>query len=103
MDTTTTTELAPITLAGTQFTVRQVVFTYTDRDGSPRTGTEVFLTGPRGAEYFLRGFLGDDNGLRQVISCKSGAPLRKLGNEIRVLHLGDLIEQAPARPVRALR
>lgn len=104
MDTATiTTELAPVTLAGSEFTVRECVFTWTDRDGKTRTGSEVFLTGARGAEYFLRGFLNGDNGLRQVISCKSGAPLRKHGNEIRVIRIGDILEQAPARPVRVAR
>lgn len=98
MDTTTT--LPTVILAGTEFAVREYIFTYTDRDGEVRTGGEVFLTGPRGAEYFLRGFLGDDSGIRQVISCKSGAPLRKLGNEVRVIRIGDILEQAPARHTR---
>jgi hypothetical protein len=48
--------------------------------------------------YFLRGFLyrkgQGDTGLRQVISCKSGQPLRVLGNEVRVYHIGDQIEVA---------
>lgn len=57
-------------------------------------GNDTVLTGTRGAQYFLRKFLGEDKGLRQVISYKSGQPLRIAGNEIRVRHIGDIIEQA---------
>lgn len=54
----------------------------------------VWLYGPRGAVYFLRGFLGKDDGLRQVISWRSGQPLRVRGNEVRVIHVGNVIEVA---------
>lgn len=90
----TNTELAPIDLAGMTFNVNK--YTYTDGHVS------IWLTGPRGAKYFLRGFLGEDNGVRQVISWNSGAPLRKRGNEIRVVQLGDVIEVTPPRLVRGL-
>lgn len=64
--------------------------TYTVEAGPDTT----WLTGPKGAVYFLRGFLNTDDGLRQVISWKSGSPLRVKGNEVRVLHLGNVIEVA---------
>lgn len=55
----------------------------------------TWLYGPRGAAYFLRPYLErkGDTGLRQVISWKSGAPLRKNGNEIRVHQIGDVLEE----------
>lgn len=82
----TLTAAAPIVLAGTTYTVE--IQTYDDGRQT------VHLTGPRGAAYFLREFLGADTGLRQVISWKSGQPLRRKGNEIRVVHIGDVIEVA---------
>jgi hypothetical protein len=54
----------------------------------------VWLTGPRGGVFFLRSYSGKDDGLRQVISWKSGKPLTVRGNEIRVVHIGSIIEQA---------
>ena len=58
----------------------------------------VWLIGKRGAVYFLREFMyawhGKDDGLRQVISWKSGQPLRCKGNEVRVYQYGDIIEKA---------
>jgi hypothetical protein len=54
----------------------------------------TWLTGARGAVYFLRGFLGADTGDRQVISWKSGQALRVAGNEVRVVELGNVIEVA---------
>ena len=97
--TTTVTTLQPVTLAGTPYTVEEHVYTWTRADGSTATGVDVFLTGPRGALYILRGFLGHDDGERQVISCTSGAPLRKLGNEVRVVRIGDVLEQIVRPPV----
>lgn len=57
--------------------------------------TTTWLHGPRGAVYVLREFLGADTGVRQVISWKSGAPLRhsRSQREVRVLLLGDVIEE----------
>lgn len=82
----TLTDEGTITLGRTTYRVEVQRFT---------NGTDaVWLYGPRGAVYFLRGFLGTDNGLRQVISWKSGQPLRVRGNEIRVIHIGDTIERA---------
>lgn len=83
-------------MLGTQhFEVQELHFSkYVDSiTGETRPASSaIHLTGVRGATYFLRGFLGDDTGKRQVISWKSGQPLRVRGNEVRVLHLGDTIE-----------
>lgn len=83
----TLTDAPAVTLGKTTYAVQIQTMTMTGR-------TEVHLTGPRGAGYFLRGFLGKDDGLRQVISWKSGAPLRVRGNEVRVVAVGDVIEVA---------
>lgn len=77
---------APVVLAGRVFTVES----QTTDSGNVQT----WLTGGRGAVYFLRPFLGEDNGLREVISFKSGAPLRdKCQRPVRVLLVGDIIEE----------
>lgn len=77
---------APVILAGRLFTVE----TQTLESGSVTT----WLYGARGAVYFLRPFLGADAGLREVISWKSGAPLRdKAQRAVRVTLLGDVIEE----------
>lgn len=83
-----TTTHSNVTLGATTYTVEY----WADSD-------MTVLTGPRGAQYFLRGFLyrnakRGDTGLRQVISFKSGQPLRVKGNEVRVYHIGDTIEVA---------
>lgn len=76
---------APVVVAGRVFTVE----TQTMESGRVMT----WLTGARGAVYFLREFTGEDTGRRQVISWKSGAPLRdKCGREVRVLLVGDIIQ-----------
>ena len=75
-----------VTLGRTTYDVREHVY----RDG--RYPSSTYLIGPRGAVYYLRGFFGDDDGLRQVISMGSGNPLRVRGNEVRVWHIGDVIE-----------
>jgi hypothetical protein len=83
-----------VKLGRTTYTVTESVY----RDG--RYPSSTYLTGPRGALYFLRGFLGEDTGLRQVISMGSGNPLRVQGNEVRVFHFGDHIEVATKpRPI----
>jgi hypothetical protein len=56
---------------------------------------ETFLTGNRGAMYFLRSFTGADNGIREIVSCKSGSELRDhAGRVVRVMVVGDIIEAA---------
>lgn len=82
----TLTAAPAVELAGKTYAVE--IQTYAD--GSQ----DVHLTGPRGAAYFLREFLGADTGVRQVISWKSGNPLRSKGTEIRVIHIGNVIEVA---------
>ena len=80
-------------------TYRVEVHEWTYPDARPASA-ETFLIGPRGARYLLRGFLGPDTGVRQVISMTSGAPLRVRGNEVRVHQLGSIIETAPTRRAR---
>lgn len=82
----TMTDLGTVNLAGTTYQVEEQVAA----DGHV---IETWLTGPRGATYFLRPYLGNRTGLHQVISWKSGSELRKLGNEIRVIRIGDFLEQ----------
>lgn len=77
-----------ITLGSSTFRVE--VQTYSNGNST------TWLHGARGAVYFLRPYLcrkGDD-GVRQIISWKSGAPYRQRGNEIRVVAIGDQIEVA---------
>lgn len=86
----TETDLGTITLGRTTYRAMRQTHTSGDAAGT----STVHLTGPRGAGYFLRGYLGEDTGLRQVISWKSGAPLRdsRTQAEVRVLEFGDHIE-----------
>lgn len=86
---TTTQTAATVTLAGQTFTTE-----VHRSEVSPSCDT-VYLTGKRGGVYFLRGFLGEQTGYYEVISWKSGAPLRdKCQRPVRVHWLGDIIEQA---------
>lgn len=94
--TVTTRDAGTVTLGATTYTVSELLFSeYHDavRNVDVPARAEWQLTGPRGAVYFLRGYLGTDNGVRQVISWKSGNPLRVRGNEVRVVVLGDMIEK----------
>lgn len=86
----TETDLGQIKLGRTTYTAMRQTHTNGDAAGT----STVHLTGPRGAGYFLRGYLGADTGLRQVISWKSGQPLRdsRTGAEVRVIELGDHLE-----------
>jgi hypothetical protein len=89
----TLTDLGEVTLGRSTFRVERQDYTDSARH-------MTWLHGSRGAVYFLRGYMerGGDTGLRQVISWKSGAPLRQQGNEIRVLEFGTHIEPYVARP-----
>lgn len=95
-------ESQEFTAAGTDYTLTDAgeitlgrsTFRVEIQDYAETGGRTVWLYGARGAVYFLRGFLGADDGMRQVISWKSGAPLRQRGNEVRVVMLGDVIEVA---------
>lgn len=82
-------DLEPVTLGKTTYAVHTL---HIHSTGNVVTN----LVGPRGAIYFLRGFIEPkgDTGLRQVISFNSGNPLRVQGNEVRVYHFGDIIEVA---------
>lgn len=93
---TATVSRGSIVLGTTTYAVTEVQISgYVNMLGEIRPPHSTWhLTGPRGAVYFLRGFLRDDTGLRQVISWKSGQPLRVKGNEVRVIQLGDVIEKA---------
>jgi hypothetical protein len=86
----TTTDAGTVKLGRTTYKVEITNY----MDGAELVDRMVYLTGPRGATYFLRGFLGEDTGVRQVISSKSGQPLRdsRTQQEIRVVELGDVIE-----------
>lgn len=60
-------------------------------ENSPEVVT--WLHGARGGVYTLEPVsLFNANGVHQVISFKSGAPLRVQGNEVRVLLIGNVIE-----------
>lgn len=90
-------QFAPITLGKTTYEVERQVSTWVDSmDGKTKSSETIWLTGPRGASYFLRASIqsmtGTDSGMRQVVSWKSGQPLRVQGNEVRVTLLGDIIE-----------
>lgn len=94
--TVTTRDAGTVTLGATTYTVSELLFSaYHDavRNVDVPAASNYHLTGPRGAVYFLRGYLGPDTGVRQVISWKSGNPLRVRGNEVRVVVIGDHIEK----------
>lgn len=93
---TITRKLPAVTLGRTTYSVEEWTHSWVDalRGNKECESTTTVLTGPRGAQYHLRAFAGPDTGLRQVVSFKSGAPLRVAGNEVRVYQLGDIIEVA---------
>lgn len=75
-------------LAGKTFTVSTVPF------GSYPGGVLTLLTGKRGGQYFLRPFMGEHDGSFEVVSEKTGAPLRdRSGRAVVVVRLGDVIER----------
>lgn len=56
---------------------------------------EIYLNGGRSALYFLRGFIGEDTGVRNIVSVTGGVgePIRdKSSRRIRVLVLGNMIQ-----------
>lgn len=92
------------TAAGTEYTVRDggtielggTTYRIEVQEYHSTGGDMVWLIGPRGAQFFLRGFLGVDLGYREVIRWGgAGRPLvnRKTGRKIEVTHLGDVIEE----------
>lgn len=89
-----------VTLGKSTYDVVELLFSeYVDAlSGDTRpASSEHYLIGARGARYLLRPYLlrpgQTDNGVRQVISMGSGAPLRQQGNEVRVIVVGDMIEK----------
>jgi hypothetical protein len=86
MNTTyTTQDLGAIQLGNTTYQIEEATY--------PETGGAMtFLYGPRGAAYFLREY-SNRPGHFQVISAMSGKELRKRGNEVTVIRIGDLIEE----------
>jgi hypothetical protein len=79
-------------LAGADLKIRSTTYTvetqvYKDDNYKPVT----YLTGPRGASYFLRAYT-NQAGLFQVISWTTGMPLRILGNPVEVIQLGNILE-----------
>lgn len=84
---------APVVIAGRMMTVEVITSTF-DIGNGPQQSTSTYLIGARGARYLCRPFLGDDDGVREVISMGSGAPLRdKCQRPVRVLVLGDVVEE----------
>jgi hypothetical protein len=87
-----------VKLGTTTYSIQHRDVTWTE-DGVAKSNHEVRLLGPRGSLFLVRPFLyrpgGRQNtGLHQVINLKSGAELRSKGNLIRVVMVGDIIEQA---------
>ena len=80
-----------VTISGSIFHVQRVT-TSSEEYG---TRTETHLIGARGTVYLARPYMErkGDSGIRQVVSLNTGAPLRKHGNEIRVIEIGGIIEQ----------
>lgn len=83
----TVTPAGTTVLAGSKFSVQ--IATYTNAEGVSHSDTH--LIGARGSMYLLR--TTSQSGVFQVISLNTGAPWRKHGNEIRVVQLGNIIEQ----------
>jgi hypothetical protein len=77
-----------INVAGQVFTVSTETFK------AYPGGFMTVLTGKRGGRYFLRPFNGAHEGSFEVISDKTGAPLRdKAGRAIVVFCIGVVIER----------
>lgn len=68
-----------------------VRYHYYAPDGSYRH-SDTYLEGARGGFYYLRPYLGDDNGARQMISMKSGGAYRIQGNAVKVIEVAGIIE-----------
>lgn len=83
-DTYRTISLGQVALgARSVYQVREMHFKQTDR-------TDTYLVGPRGSTYTLVPY-GKD-GAFQAFSLNTGAPLRRHGNEVLFIRLGDMIE-----------
>ncbi len=74
------------TINGSNYRVERHPFSYPG-------GEIVYLIGARGGTYFARPYSGEHTGIFEVVSNKSGQPLRdKYGKAVRVTILGDIIE-----------
>jgi hypothetical protein len=89
-----TVPMPDVILAGTRYRVEEIVH------AGGREST-ITLTGPRGGHYFLRGYLSGSAaacGVQRVISWSGGQPLRHKGNEVRVIFVGDQLEEYVPAP-----
>jgi hypothetical protein len=87
------TDLGTVTLGKTTYSVREMVYTNGNFE------SEVTLTGPRGAEYFLRpimslkdGRYANHDGLFNAVSYK-GSCLKDHGVDMKIIRVGDLMER----------
>lgn len=79
----TSTLPATVTLAGTRYTVT-----------GEAPGGGVYLTGPRGGQLYLRPYLGEQTGRRELVRLSGmGEPVRdRCGRPVRALVLGNVVE-----------
>ena len=76
-------------------TVKLGTATYAVEIQTFHNGTEmIWLTGARGGVYHVRPYRNAKDGLCQVASWKTGMPLIQRGQEVRVIRIGDILEQA---------
>lgn len=54
--------------------------------------SDTYLEGARGGFYYLRPYLGQDTGRRQMVSMKSGGNYRIKGNPVEVIEVAGIIE-----------
>jgi hypothetical protein len=95
--TSTAVATGAVTLGTTTYSAERLTTTWTEA-GVTTSRSSVYLNGPRGSRFLVRPFLyrkgQTDTGIHQVINLKSGAELRSKGNLIRVIMVGDIIEEA---------
>lgn len=82
-----------ITLGRTTYQAREVTSTAGENS--------AYLIGPRGAIYNLVPF--DRSGVFQLISFNSGQAMRRQGNEVLVIRLGDIFEETSRAALAASR
>ena len=70
----------------------RIVRHYLYSEAGALTSTSTYLAGPRGGFYYLRPYLGDDTGARQMVSMKSGGDFRVKGNAVKVIEVAGIIE-----------
>lgn len=62
------------------------------RDDAECSNIVTVLTSPRGTQYKLTPVRHPYDGVCRLYSLGSGRELRKQGNAVRVVHIGDIIE-----------